>query len=102
MKDIGTGKHHGAGGVEAAPMSAVRAARPWEDIMEEMEEMNDSQTDSEGLPAPQPRALGAATAAASEARNVRAVCQFCESFVRTIFRHRYRLLYRSSRKRVLR
>lgn len=63
-------KHPSSAAGHQGPVSVAKAARPWEDIVEEMEEMNDSPTDSEALPAPQPRALGAGSAQPNEGKNV--------------------------------
>lgn len=63
----GTGRTGGGG-------SGARAARPWEDIVEEM---NDSPTDSE-VPAPQPRALRTPSAESTPTNQGRNVSfEFC-------------------------
>lgn len=65
----GTGRTGGGGGG-----SGARAARPWEDIVEEM---NDSPTDSE-VPAPQPRALRTPSAESTPTKQSRNVSfEFC-------------------------
>lgn len=81
-KDTTAGSRHphssstGAGGL----VSVAKAARPWEDIVVEM---NDSPAESEEvLPAPQPRALGGGIADANDGRKVSLVGDvgcFCTS-----------------------
>lgn len=78
-KDItaGSRRPHSSSAGTGGPVSVAKTARPWEDIVEEME-MNDSPTDSEeALPAPQPRALGVGSTDTNEGRRVSLYLTIC-------------------------